>query len=91
MKTSEFALRRVEFIPNTMEDGVLYYSEQFELAIHRCACGCGVQTVTPIGTNGWQLTISDERPTLNPSIGNFNGETPYHAHYFIRNGIVQWC
>ncbi len=75
-----------------MLPGILYYSEEFELTTHLCACGCGEETVLPIGPNDWQLVIdADALPTLNPSIGNWRGQSPYHAHYFIRGGKIDWC
>ena len=85
------AIRREdhERIPKTLEEGILYVSERFRIAIHLCACGCGGETVTPLAddASGWQLT-GDVNPTLSPSIGNWAGKQPYHAHYFIRNGKV---
>ena len=85
----------VETIPiwTKMEQGVLYISKKYKAAIHLCACGCGIQTVTPIERNGsgWTLTEKDETVSLTPSIGNFNGESPYHAHYFITNNKIIWC
>jgi hypothetical protein len=80
-----------ETIPETLEHGKLYISEKFELAIHLCACGCGVKTVTSFWPGNWTITNNNGEVTLNPSIGNFSGETPYHAHYFIRNNKIDWC
>ena len=82
-----------EFIPGELEDGILYISKRFGIAIHLCACGCGQKTVTdlkPRWSDGWTLTDDDGRITLRPSIGNFNGENPYHAHYFITDNKIQW-
>jgi len=91
MKISEVTLKYVEQMPSPgeKEEGILYISEKFRLAIHLCACGCGIETVTP--TNKWKLkTEKDGTVTLSPSIGNFNGEHPYHAHYFIRKNKIIW-
>jgi hypothetical protein len=84
----------VEFIPNQKENGVLYISKEYEVAVHLCACGCGEQVVTPLNlereSTGWNYEENDGKVTLSPSIGNFAGQNPYHAHYFIiANRIVK--
>jgi len=71
--------------------GNLYISKQYKVAIHLCACGCGQKTVTPICKGEWRLTEIDGKVSLHPSIGNFRGEKPYHAHYFITNNKIRWC
>lgn len=43
----------VEFIPEQLEDGVLYISERHGTAIHLCCCGCGTELVTPLNPAGW--------------------------------------
>jgi len=40
----------VEFIPEKIEEGVLYISIQYCTAIHNCVCGCGNEVVTPLFT-----------------------------------------
>ena len=87
----ELVLMYVEEMPDTKETGILYISERYQIAIHLCACGCGIQSVTPISESEWKLTKNeDDTVTLTPSIGNFNGQIPYHAHYFITNNKVIW-
>jgi len=81
----------VETIDNELEEGKLYISERFKVAIHLCACGCGIKTVTPTGKDGWVLSNNNDKITLRPSIGNFMGENPYHAHYFITDNKIEWC
>jgi hypothetical protein len=73
-----------------LEPGKLYISKKYEVAIHLCACGCGVKTVTPLGDGEWNLTKNNGAVTLRPSIGNFSGESPYHAHYYITNNKIDW-
>lgn len=70
---------------------MIYYVEEYRVASHMCACGCGGVAITPIGVAGWHLTDGENGPTLTPSIGNWRGENPYHAHYFITDGAVVWC
>lgn len=78
----------VDTIPEILEPGIIYISEKFKVAIHLCACGCGRQTVTPF--NQWNLKELNGNITLRPSIGNFSGEKPYHAHYYITNNKIEW-
>ena len=84
----------VEFMPEILEEGKLYISKRFELAIHLCACGCGIKSVTPIGIyagkSEWVLTENNGLVSLTPSIGDWIGENPYHAHYFITNNKIVW-
>ncbi len=80
----------VEFMPEPLEEGVLYVSTRFKVAIHHCACGCGYNTVTPFGhPSGWNITINGDAVTLHPSIGNQN--FPCRSHYWIRDSKVVWC
>lgn len=90
----------VEYMPEVIEEGKLYVSKKFGLTIHLCACGCGVKTPLPVKGEGiesddihqpWIMTMNGDKITLSPSIGNFIGENPYHAHYFIRDNKIVWC
>lgn len=90
-KIFSLVLRRVEFMPEKMEPGIIYVSEKFGSCIHLCACGwCGQETVTPFtGQDDWKLEIDDsDRVTLTPSVGNF--QMPCGSHYWIRNGEIVW-
>ena len=91
-KLTEIKPEYVDFMPEEKEHGVLYISDKFSLAIHLCACGCEGQSVTPIGGKnyGWRLEDNSGKITMNPSIGNFSGEKPYHAHYYIRKNKIVW-
>jgi len=83
----------IEVIPDVLEEGVLYISEKYGTAIHLCACGCKQKTVTgikPYWADGWTMSNNNGKITLRPSIGNFSGEHPYHAHYFITDNSVQF-
>jgi hypothetical protein len=81
----------VEFMPEKKEEGILYISNRFKLAIHLCACGCKQEVVSPLDAeDGWILTNNDSLITLRPSIGNWNGEKTYHAHYYITRNKVEW-
>jgi len=91
-KINELSLKYCKHIPEKIEEGILYISKEFGVAIHLCACGCQGKTVTPIEKNdkGWTILEKDGLITLRPSIGNFSGEKPYHAHYYITNNKIDW-
>ena len=77
----------VDFIPNQLDDGVLYVSIRFGTVVHRCACGCGEEVVTPLGPAEWKLTYDGRTVSLAPSIGNWS--FPCRSHYWIDEGIVR--
>ena len=82
----------VEYVPKSLEPGVLYVSERFETAIHLCACGwCNQKTVTPFHSpvTGWTYKRDEQdRVTLRPSIGNF--QMPCKSHYWITENRIEW-
>jgi Family of unknown function (DUF6527) len=79
----------VEAIPEDLESGVLYVSMPCATAIHKCACGCGREVVTPFSPTDWKLLFDGENVTLEPSIGNWS--FPCRSHYWIRGGKVRWA
>lgn len=89
MKYLELIPEFVEVVPDDMKQGVLYVSEKYRTAIHLCACGCGLQTVTPTNEYGWNIEIKEKKVTLAPSISNW--QYPCKSHYFVRENRVEWC
>ena len=81
--------RFVEFIPDELEDGILYISLKYCTAIHKCVCGCGNEVVTPISPTDWRLTFDGKTISLYPSIGNWNFECK--SHYWITNNKVRFA
>jgi len=77
----------VEFIPDQLEQDVLYISIPYCTAIHKCVCGCGNEVVTPITPTDWQLFFNGETVSLRPSIGNWNFAC--RSHYWIVNNKVR--
>ncbi|WP_374202917.1 DUF6527 family protein [Curtobacterium sp. MWU13-2055] len=77
----------VDEIPESLDTGVLYISLGYSTAIHLCACGCGVEVVTPLGRPGWSLTY-DGTASLHPSVGN--GNFPCRSHYYVTQNSVEW-
>lgn len=89
MKQFSIKPRLVEFIPTHLEDGVLYVSEKYQTAIHKCCCGCGQEVVTPLSSAQWQVRIVGEKVTLYPSIGNWNSKCK--SHYWIKKNQIVWA
>jgi Family of unknown function (DUF6527) len=78
----------VDAVPEDMEQGVLYISIPYRVAMHKCACGCGEEVVTPIAPDRWTFAWDGDSVTLRPSIGNFS--LPCHSHYWIVENRVIW-
>lgn len=89
LRTQALTLRRVHYMPEVLEPGVLYVSEEFDVAIHLCACSCGNKIVTPLGMGGWSFEMQGEEPTLRPSIGSW--QIPCRSHYWITRGSIVWA
>ena len=81
--------RFVENIPEVLEQGVLYVSLRYRTMVHRCACRCGEEVVTPIGPAAWTMTYDGDGVTIAPSIGNWS--LPCRSHYWIERGRVLWA
>lgn len=79
----------VDFIPDTLESGVLYVSRRYSTASHLCCCGCGTEVVTPLNPAKWRLIEKNGMVTLTPSIGNWS--FPCQSHYWVRDNRVQWA
>ena len=78
----------VEFIPDHLEDGVLYISERFRTCSHNCCCGCGEEVVLPLSPAEWQLSRDGDAVSLWPSVGNW--DYACKSHYVIRWNQVRW-
>ena len=89
MMQTHFSHEIVEFIPERLEEGILYVSHRYKTAVHKCTCGCGEEVVTPLGPTDWSIQIENGRATVDPSIGNWSFAC--QSHYFIRKGIVVWA
>ncbi len=88
MKTALLKPLFVESIPEVIDEGVLYVSMIFATAMHRCACGCGEEVVTPLSPTDWQVHYDGENISLEPSIGNWGFRC--RSHYWVRGGEIRW-
>ncbi|MBW8458750.1 MAG: hypothetical protein K0M58_09955 [Thiobacillus sp.] len=89
MRVNQVLPKFVEFIPDHLEDGVLYISERFRTCSHKCCCGCGEEVVTPLSPAEWRLTREGELVSLWPSVGNW--DYACRSHYVIRRNQVRWA
>ena len=81
----------VEFIPRELEENVIYISERYKIAVHKCLCGCEQIAAMPLNelgeTDGWDYVITEQgHITFTPSI--LNTHCPNRYHYIITNGIA---
>ncbi len=86
----------VDTIPVILEENIVYISEKYHVSVHNCLCGCGIKTVLPLNHEGqnkeWNLIKNvDGTISFTPSVGNWSGEKPYHAHYVITNNVATFC
>jgi hypothetical protein len=77
----------VEFIPEVLEEGILYISIPYATAVHKCVCGCGNEVVTPLSPTDWKLIYDGETVSLSPSIGNWSFQC--QSHYWLENNKVR--
>lgn len=89
MKVSAITLQRVEYMPKELQPGILYVSDKFGTAAHLCACGCGQKIRTPLGPTEWSVKEVAGRPSVWPSVGNW--QKACQSHYIIRDGKIIWC
>jgi hypothetical protein len=79
----------IEYVPEDLEEGKLYISIPFKVAMHACCCGCGVEVATPISPADWQFTFDGDTVSLWPSVGNWG--LPCRSHYWIEENRVVWA
>jgi len=86
MKTISYKF--VEFIPDLLEEGVIYISTKYCTAVHKCCCRCQEEVVTPLSPVDWRFTFDGKSISLYPSIGNWS--LPCKSHYWIEKNRVIW-
>lgn len=75
-------------IPEHLAPGIIYVSTSYLTVVHLCACGCGIEVVTPIGPRDWRMGWNGCSITLEPSIGS--EALACRSHYRISDGVVEW-
>ena len=82
----------VDVIPEVIEENKLYISEKYKTATHKCLCGCGLKTITPLGGGrNWEIVKSydGKKISLIGSVDNYN--FPCKSHYIITSNIANFC
>lgn len=82
-----FEIVEVERFPADIKPGALYWSREFKMCAHRCACGCGDVIQLPVDDLNFRIIEDNNGVTLRPSVGNWN---ICDAHYYITGGDVEW-
>lgn len=85
----KFEMQRVHYMPRELRPSILYVSEEFDIALHLCACGCGAKVKTPLGPTGWTVIETKDGPSLRPSVGNWQHSC--QSHYWIDRGQIRWA
>ena len=85
----KFSHRFVRSVPEVLEDNVVYVSLDYATAIHKCACGCGMEVVTPFSPTDWKLVFDGKAVSIYPSIGNWG--FPCQSHYWISSDAIVWA
>jgi hypothetical protein len=83
----KFTYQAVERLPKQLQSGIIYHSEEFEVAVLLCACGCG-HRVTLLVPDSHQVTSEGELATVHPSISVCDASCK--SHYVISGGRVEW-
>ena len=89
MRTLKYRHEFAEFIPERLEEGVVYVSMTYATAAHLCFCGCGEKVVTPITPTDWQLKFDGDSISLDPSVGSWS--LACRSHYWLEYGTVVWA
>lgn len=87
MKTIQYKF--VEFIPDVIEEEILYISIDYCTAVHKCVCGCGNEVVTPFSPTDWERHFNGKTVSLFPSIGNWSFEC--RSHYWIKKSNIEFA
>jgi len=88
LKKVPIEIRHVYNVPDELEEGIFYYSPEYQLAVHSCLCGCKQEVVTPIKDGEWSLLIAEDTLiTVSPSIQQRQG---CQSHYIINRGIANF-
>ncbi len=69
MKRQMLKHKFVEYIPDVLEDGMVYISVEYATVTHKCCCGCGREVVTPLSPTDWKLILTARQFRLSRQSG----------------------
>ncbi len=89
IKKVEYEPVYVVFMPDVLKEGKVYISEQYQVSVHNCLCGCGEKTVLPLTKGHWVLIKENNgKVSFTPSVGNF--QIPCKSHYIMTNNVANF-
>jgi hypothetical protein len=88
VKQSQLQPKFVEFIPESIEEGILYIAMEYRTTAHLCCCGCRSPVYLPLSPTQWRLTFDGESIWIDPSVGSWS--LPCQSHYWIRGNRIEW-
>ncbi len=77
----------VDRIPQQIDDGIVYHTEEFELAGLLCACGCG-HRITLLVPDSHRVLDDGGYATIYPSVGVLDAQCK--SHVIVHKGSVRW-
>ena len=89
MRRDNLEHRFVDFIPERLDEGILYVSIEYTTVAHLCCCGCGKEVSITLSPTDWRLVFDGKTISLEPSIGSWS--LPCQSHYFITRNRVVWA
>lgn len=91
MKTlRKVTIKRVEFcvtVPDILEEGVIYVSEEYKCTRHLCLCGCNQHVIMRLGPGEWNYIMQGNGISFTPSILQRMG---CKSHYIITDGVANF-
>lgn len=82
-------LEFVEWMPDRIDEGILYITMKYHTVVHKCPCGCENNVVTSITPKSWLLTYDGDSISLSPSISNVHLKC--RSHYWIKNSEIKFA
>ena len=89
MRRDSLDHRFVDFIPEQLDEGILYVSIEYITVAHLCCCGCGQEVSITLSPTDWRLVFDGKTVSLEPSIGSWS--LPCQSHYFVTRNRVAWA
>jgi hypothetical protein len=71
MRHDQLQHRFVEFIPEQLEESILYISLEYMTVTHLCCCGCGHEVSVTLSPTDWRLICDGRTVSIEPSIGSW--------------------
>lgn len=84
----KYRIRKVERLPALLDNGVVYVSDEFEVAALLCPCGCGHRISLLLG-DGHIVKELHGLADIQPSIGVWDAKC--RSHFWLRGGVVMWA